>query len=249
MSDTAGFESPKKVEAKHGLTFDVILENPKCPTPSKLTPGNTPSRMTTAEDIRLKLQKAEERRQSLEIKKIIGLSEVDQKIEEKAKLREEYNANFQKKTEEKLMLKMEANKENKAALLNSLLEKLKKTDEKIAKIKELSANEAQMLEEKISTKLASAAENRSEHLQAIQEKTKEHDKHIEEVVMATKCVSSELETKIETKLQHALEYRNLQRDKLLEKIREHDKHANEVREQKMARSNSPLNSPTKATAE
>jgi len=102
-----------------------------------------------------------------------------------------------------------------------------------------------MLEENISNKQASAAENRSEHIQAIQEKTKEHDKHVEDVLMVTKCVSDELEAKIETKLQHALEYRNLQRDKLVEKIREHEKHAAEVREQKVARSNSPPNSPTK----
>jgi hypothetical protein len=57
--------SPKmesKVEAKSGLAFDLILDNPKCPTPAKLAPS-TPTRILTNEDIKNKLQKAEERRQ------------------------------------------------------------------------------------------------------------------------------------------------------------------------------------------
>ncbi len=50
-----------------------------------------------------------------------------QQIEEAAKTREEINANFQKKAEKKLAQKMELNKENRAALMNTLMEKLKKT--------------------------------------------------------------------------------------------------------------------------
>jgi hypothetical protein len=45
------------------LAFDVILDVPKAVTPAKLTPHNTPTRNLTNEDIRTKLQKAEERRQ------------------------------------------------------------------------------------------------------------------------------------------------------------------------------------------
>jgi hypothetical protein len=57
--------SPKKCETtKNGLAFEVILDNPKSSlTPAKLTPHNTPNRQITNEDIRTKLQKAEERRQ------------------------------------------------------------------------------------------------------------------------------------------------------------------------------------------
>ena len=50
-----------------------------------------------------------------------------QKIVEAAKTREEINTNFQKKAEKKLAQKMELNKENRAALMNTLMEKLKKT--------------------------------------------------------------------------------------------------------------------------
>ncbi len=54
--------SPKKCETKHGMAFEVILDIPKSATPAKLTPHNTPNRLLTNEDIRNKLQKAEERR-------------------------------------------------------------------------------------------------------------------------------------------------------------------------------------------
>jgi hypothetical protein len=44
------------------MAFEVILDIPKSATPAKLTPHNTPNRLLTNEDIRNKLQKAEERR-------------------------------------------------------------------------------------------------------------------------------------------------------------------------------------------
>ena len=50
-----------------------------------------------------------------------------QKIEEAAKIREEQNVNFSKQAEQKLLSKMESNKENRTQLLNQLMEKLKKT--------------------------------------------------------------------------------------------------------------------------
>lgn len=235
MSEFTALEnigSPKKIETKHGLAFDVILDRPKCPTPSKLTPNNTPSRTVTNEEIRMKLQKAEERRHSIEMSKLSGISEKFQKIEEVAKSREEQNQKFSKQTEEKLLLKMESNKENKAALFTTLMEKLQKTDAKISHIKQLKEKTTQLLEENIKNKLLSAEENRSEILQAQTEKIKEHDRHIEEVRKATQCVTSELEEKIETKLQNALTFREEQLEKIKEKIREHQKHVIEVREHK-----------------
>jgi len=100
---------------------------PKCNTPAKLTPSNTPTRLITSEDIRNKLLKAEERRQSLEMQKLTSITEKFQKIEEAAKSREEQNLQFSKQAEQKLLTKMESNKENRINLLNALKEKLKKT--------------------------------------------------------------------------------------------------------------------------
>lgn len=76
--------SPKKCETtKNGLAFEVILDNPKSSlTPAKLTPHNTPNRQITNEDIKTKLQKAEERRQSLEMMK---LSQITEKMQKKLK--------------------------------------------------------------------------------------------------------------------------------------------------------------------
>ena len=109
------------------MAFEVILDGPKGTTPAKLTPQNTPNRQLTQEDIISKLQKAEERRQSLEMAKLNMISEKNQKIEEAAKAREEQNMIFSKQTEQKLISKLEASKENRESMKNNLLEKLKKT--------------------------------------------------------------------------------------------------------------------------
>ena len=59
--------------------------------------------------------------------KLSVITEKFQKIEEAAKLREEQNLNFSKQAEQKLLSKMESNKENRENQLNNLREKLKKT--------------------------------------------------------------------------------------------------------------------------
>lgn len=58
--------------------------------------------------------------------KLSQISEKFQKIEEAAKTREEQNLNFSKQAEQKLISKMESNKENRSNLMNNLKEKLKK---------------------------------------------------------------------------------------------------------------------------
>jgi hypothetical protein len=224
MSQTIDETSPKKNESKNGLAFEVILDTAKSTTPAKLTPINTPTRLLTNDDIKNKLQKAEERRQvsrrerdrvaaalshlfnvfnlclkSLELMKLSMISEKFQKIEEAAKIREEQNVNFAKQAEQKLLSKMESNKENRTNLYNNLMEKLKKTvsfsvknkkpflvnfslivksvfskDAKIAQIREISNKTSTVLEEKIKNKLISAEENRLEKLNSITERLKEH---------------------------------------------------------------------------
>lgn len=60
---SANLSPVKQVEAKNGLAFELIINEAKCPTPNRLTPHNTPKGNLTNEEIRFKLQKAEERRQ------------------------------------------------------------------------------------------------------------------------------------------------------------------------------------------
>ena len=71
--------------------------------------------------------------------KLSFINEKVQKIEEAAKIREEQNLNFSKQTEAKLIMKMESNKENRAALMNQLMEKLKKTVEFLWKFQTVSS--------------------------------------------------------------------------------------------------------------
>ncbi len=118
--------SPTKL-MKNGLAFDIILDNPRGKTPSKLTPSTTPNKILTTEDIKNKLVKAEERRQSMEIIKLANITEKSQKIEEAAKIREEINNNFKKEAEIKLAQKMESTQENRAAIMEAFMQKLKKT--------------------------------------------------------------------------------------------------------------------------
>ena len=61
------------------------------------------------------------------MQKLTSITEKFQKIEEAAKSREEQNLQFSKQAEQKLLTKMESNKENRINLLNALKEKLKKT--------------------------------------------------------------------------------------------------------------------------
>jgi len=240
---SADLLSPKKAETRNGLAYEVILGTAKGTTPAKLTPNNTPTRQQlTCEDIKNKLQRAEERRQSLEMAKLSGLSEKFQKIEEAAKVREEQNLQFSKQAEQKLLNKMESNKENKQQQKQQLMERLRKTDMKINQIKDMTNHSTQMLEEKIKNKLISAEENRLEKLTSITERLKEHEKHVEEVRKAANESNrdEELEEKIIHKLQSALTYREEQLEKIKEKIREHDRHVNEVRE-KAGRANESFN--------
>lgn len=223
----------KQIEAKSGLAFDLIINEAKCPTPTRLTPHNTPIRNLTNDEIRFKLQKAEERRQSLELMKLASITEKNQKLEEAAKYREEVNQNFSKQTEQRINIKMETNKENKEALYNNLMERLKKTDSRIVQIKEINEKETRSLESKITEKLVSAEENRLEKLNSVVERLREHEKHIEEVrkvALQSEDKDEVLQEKIIQKLENACIFREQQIEKMKEKLREHDEHVKEVRE-------------------
>jgi len=222
--------SPSKLmKNNNGLAFEIILDNPKGTTPSKLASLSTPTKQLTNEDIKNKLVKAEERRQSMESLKLASITD-SQKIVEAAKTREEINANFQKKAEKNLAQKMELNKENRAALMNTLMEKLKKTDCKINEIKEENLKSTENLKEKIENKLAAAEESRQEYLNSVTERLKEHESHVEEVKKATLSNNQELEEKILSKLEKALNKREEQLESIKEKIKGQQKHAEVVRE-------------------
>jgi hypothetical protein len=220
--------SPKQqVEAKNGLAYEVIINEAKCATPTRLTPQS--NRIFTQDEIRAKLLKAEERRHSIEVSKLQVLAEKTQKIEEAAKVREEAEQEFSKKTEQKLQVKIQTNKENREALIAGLLDRLRKTDSKINQIKEINAQETRELENKISNKLNVAEENRLDQINSVVDRMKEHEKHVEEVRKALSSEKEDLSEKILQRLENACVFREKQIEKMKEKLREHDKHCEQVR--------------------
>ncbi|XP_034023204.1 stathmin-3 [Thalassophryne amazonica] len=109
-----------------GQTFEVILKYPD-------EPGNKlylqalappPKKEASLEDLQRRLDAAEERRKSqkaLVLKQLAEKREHEQEVLHKAC---EENYNFSKKTEEKLLQKMEVSKENRDAHLNALKQRL-----------------------------------------------------------------------------------------------------------------------------
>ncbi|KAM7423382.1 hypothetical protein PAMA_011104 [Pampus argenteus] len=109
-----------------GQSFELILKDPN-QFRDKAQPQPLPSppkKEVSLEELQKRLEAAEERRKSQEalvLKQLAEKREHEQEVLHK--LREENN-NFSRKTEEKLMQKMEVNKENREAHLKALKQRL-----------------------------------------------------------------------------------------------------------------------------
>ncbi|KAF7653368.1 hypothetical protein LDENG_00083990 [Lucifuga dentata] len=131
----SGFKVKELNKRASGQAFEVILspstlkgrlESPLC-SPMK--------RETSMEEIKRKLDAAEERRQKLEaevLKQIAGKREHEKEVIQKAI---EENSNFSKMTQEKHTQKMETNKENRRAQMVARSEKFKERDRKLEEVK------------------------------------------------------------------------------------------------------------------
>ncbi|KAM7402778.1 hypothetical protein PAMP_017989 [Pampus punctatissimus] len=109
-----------------GQSFELILKDPNQfrdkPQPQPLP--SPPKKEVSLEELQKRLEAAEERRKSQEalvLKQLAEKREHEQEVLHK--LREENN-NFSRKTEEKLIHKMEVNKENREAHLKALKQRL-----------------------------------------------------------------------------------------------------------------------------
>ncbi|CAB1342534.1 unnamed protein product, partial [Coregonus sp. 'balchen'] len=115
-----------------GQAFEVILKPPSFDGVPELNATMPQRRELSMEEIQKKLEAAEERRKHLAEKR-----EHEREVIQKAF---EENNNFIKNAKEKLEQKMEANKENREALLAAMLERLQeknKHGEEVRKNKEL----------------------------------------------------------------------------------------------------------------
>ncbi|XP_036949647.1 stathmin-like isoform X1 [Acanthopagrus latus] len=118
-----------------GQAFEVILATP-APDAKGNFPLSPPKKTDVSlEEIQKKLDAAEERRKNHEAEVLKHLAEKREHEKEVLQKAMEENNNFSKMAEEKLNQKMEANKENRTALMAAMNEKFKEKDKKLEEVR------------------------------------------------------------------------------------------------------------------
>uniref|UniRef100_A0A8C1VCX9 Stathmin n=1 Tax=Cyprinus carpio TaxID=7962 RepID=A0A8C1VCX9_CYPCA len=108
-----------------GQAFEVILKPPSPVSEVAHSITSPPKkRDMSLEDIQKKLEAAENRRRSQEAQVLRALAEKREHERDVLLKAMEENSNFSKMAEEKLILKMEQNKENREAYLAAMMERL-----------------------------------------------------------------------------------------------------------------------------
>ncbi|KAM4735019.1 stathmin 1b isoform 1-T2 [Anableps anableps] len=118
-----------------GQAFEVILSpsTPDAKVEFLLSPNR--KRETSLDEIKKKLEAAEERRRSYEADVLKHLAEKREHEKEVIQKAIEESCNFSKQAQEKLNQKMEANKENRSARMAALNEKFKEKDKKLQEVR------------------------------------------------------------------------------------------------------------------
>ncbi|XP_068425709.1 stathmin 1b [Clinocottus analis] len=120
-----------------GQSFEVILKpstpDGKCDSMCPLSPLK--KKATSLDEIKRKLEAAEERRKSYEADVLKHLAEKREHEKEVIQKALEEDCNFSKMAKEKLNQKMEANKENRSARMAALNEKFKEKDKKLDEVR------------------------------------------------------------------------------------------------------------------
>ncbi|XP_037958673.1 stathmin isoform X2 [Teleopsis dalmanni] len=165
-------------KSRGGLSYEVILAEP---APNVAVPKRpvTPGKNVSAEEIEQKLKAAEERRISLEQKKMADLTNKLAKIEEATRKKDEIANEFINQTKEQLESKMEHHVEKREAIISDLKEKLKIHSQEIEKTRE--QLEQQKISEKVAIeeKLKSAQSLRDDYIKKMLERLKEHERRAE----------------------------------------------------------------------
>lgn len=118
-----------------GQAFEVILSSPGAEAKIEFPLSPQKKRDLSLEEIQRKLEAAEERRKSHEAEVLKHLAEKREHEKEVLQKALEENNNFSKMAEEKLHQKMEANKENRSAILAAMNEKFKEKDKKLEEVR------------------------------------------------------------------------------------------------------------------
>ncbi|XP_055923519.1 stathmin isoform X5 [Eupeodes corollae] len=165
-------------KSKGGLSYEVILAEP---APNVTLPKRpvTPGRSVSVEEIEKKLKEAEERRISLEAKKMAEISNKLAKIEEATRKKDELNNEFITQTKEQLETKMEQHVEKREAIISDLKEKLKIHSQEIEKTRTTLEQQKFIEKEAIEEKLKTAQSLRDENIKKMLERLKEHERRAE----------------------------------------------------------------------
>ncbi|XP_016395669.1 stathmin-like [Sinocyclocheilus rhinocerous] len=124
-----------------GQAFEVILGSPAPDAKAAEFPlSPLKKKDLSLEEIQRKLAAAEERRKSHEAEVLKHLAEKREHEKEVLQKALEENNNFSKMAEEKLNQKMEANKENRSAIMAAMNEKFKEKDKKLEEVRKNKEN-------------------------------------------------------------------------------------------------------------
>ncbi|XP_046327704.1 inner centromere protein-like isoform X2 [Haliotis rufescens] len=219
-------------ERKSGLAYEVILKPASAET-TPLKPQTPPKdKNLTQDDILKKLQKAQERRESLEAQRLEQISRERARAQEKIAKVQEESESFSKQTKEKLRRSMEISKENRELQIKALQERLREHLSKVEDTCKRSDSMAQELKERISQKMEIYEENRQAQLDNLLTRLKNHASHIKEVCEASESMGKMSEEKILVKMETALKNREEQLKALQERLQEHERRIEEVRKNK-----------------
>jgi len=167
-------------ESKGGIKYEVLIGEQKVVTPLRTPSTTCGARPLSAEVIQLKIEKATERRKSLEALRLASLSKRFSRIEEAAKKREDFSIAVKENLEQKI----EASTANRETLISDLKTKL--STHNTGHLQEVRQNQIASLtefEEKVKVELESklemAEKNREKVLQEKLESLKKHDEKVE----------------------------------------------------------------------
>ncbi|XP_051519281.1 stathmin-like [Myxocyprinus asiaticus] len=135
MASLSGIQVKELDKRASGQAFEVILGSPAPDAKSEFPLSSPKKKDLSLEEIQRKLEAAEERRKSHEAEVLRHLAEKREHEKEVLQKALEENNNFSKMAEEKLNQKMEANKENRSAIMAAMNEKFKEKDKKLEEVR------------------------------------------------------------------------------------------------------------------
>ncbi|XP_039973963.1 stathmin 1b [Xiphias gladius] len=118
-----------------GQAFEVILSPSTPDVKGEFPLSPLKKKGTSLDEIKRKLEAAEDRRKSQEAELLKHFAEKREHEKEVIQKAIEENCNFSKMAQEKLSQKMEANEENRTARMAALNEKFKEKDKKLEEVR------------------------------------------------------------------------------------------------------------------